>query len=89
MGFHSRDRLVYVLGASPDCFQMHARYDKGEEPIKSQGRASLPAQAKIGMGPVCFRLINMSDHNRAGTHPPFCLKLIFKKDLIALHAPRS
>lgn len=29
MGFHSRDRLVYVLGASPDCLKMRARYDKG------------------------------------------------------------
>jgi len=38
------------------------------------------------MGPVCFRLINMSDHNR---NPPFCLKLVLKMDLIALHAPRS
>lgn len=50
MGFHSRDPLVYVLGASPDCLKMRARYDKGPwgKPMKSQGRASEPAQAKIG-----------------------------------------
>lgn len=50
MDFHSRDRLVYVFGASPDCLKMRARYDKGpwEKPMKSQGRASEPAQAKIG-----------------------------------------
>ena len=38
------------------------------------------------MQPLCFRLINMSDHN---LHPPFCLKLVLKMDLIALHAPPS
>lgn len=30
MGFNSRDRLVYVLGAPPpDCLKMRARYEKG------------------------------------------------------------
>ncbi|KAL0293980.1 UNVERIFIED_CONTAM: hypothetical protein Sangu_3227200 [Sesamum angustifolium] len=38
--------------------------------------------------PVCFRLINMADHNRAG-NPPFCLKLVHKRKIIAIHAPPS
>lgn len=50
MGFHSRDRLVYVLGPPrllEDARAIRERASLGwEETIKSQGRASEPAQAK-------------------------------------------
>jgi len=45
----SRDRLVYVLG--PSLEDVRAIWEKRagwKEPMKSQGRASEPAQAKIG-----------------------------------------